>query len=56
MSHGTFSTDSVIRGHHAYKDIWTPIVGEELMCQRELGNPSNPFAMSSLAWPLRPFF
>ena len=48
MSHGTFSTDSVIRGHRVYKDVWTPVVGEELMCQRELGNPRDPFAVSVL--------
>ena len=26
----------------------TPIVGKELICQRELGNPRDPFAMSVL--------
>ena len=30
-----FSTESVIRGHHVYKDVWTPVIGEELICQRE---------------------
>ena len=31
---------SVIRGHHAYKAVWTPIVGEavEVSCE-----PSNPY-------------
>ena len=48
MSHGTFSTDSVIRGHHVYKDVWTPVVGEELMYQCELGNPRDPFTVSVL--------
>ena len=28
----SFNFDSVIRGHHNYKDIWTPRVGENLMC------------------------
>ena len=37
MSHGTFSVDSVIREHHVYKDTWMSFVGEDLMCQRELG-------------------
>ena len=23
-----FSTDSVIRGHHVYKDVWTPVIDE----------------------------
>ena len=34
----TFSISSVVRGYHAYKDIWQPDVGEELRCQREVGN------------------
>ena len=46
MSHGTSSADSVIREHHVHKDVWLPVVGEDLMCQRELGNPRDPFAIS----------
>ena len=26
----TFQLDSVVRGYHVYKDIWTTIYGEEL--------------------------
>ena len=29
---------SVIRGHHIYKDIWSPFTGERLAVQREDGN------------------
>ena len=43
-----FSIESVIRRYHVYKDIWTPNTGEELICQRELGNLRNPFAISLL--------
>ena len=28
----------VVRGHHIYKDIWTPVIGEELTCRKEFGN------------------
>jgi len=28
----TFTIDSTIRQHHVYKEIWTPIIGEELAC------------------------
>ena len=38
--------DSVIRGHHIYKDIWTSFVGEELQCQREVGNIHDIYAVS----------
>ena len=27
------TVDSVIRGHHVYKDIWIPIIGEILFCE-----------------------
>jgi len=30
----TCAIDSVVHGHHVYKDIWTPFLGEELQCCR----------------------
>ena len=27
--------DSDIRGHHVYKNVWTPFVGEVLLMERE---------------------
>ena len=27
--------DSDIRGHHVYKNVWTPFVGEVLLVERE---------------------
>lgn len=35
-----FEFESVVRGHHVYKGLWTPVVGEGLEVQRE---PSNPY-------------
>ena len=32
------STDTVIRGHHVYKEVWTPIIGEVLQYEKEKGN------------------
>ena len=29
---------SSVRGHHVYKDIWTPAIGEVLTCTQELTN------------------
>ena len=26
---------SVIRGHHIYKSVWTPILGEKLTCRED---------------------
>ena len=38
MEHSDHCINSVVRGHHVYKDIWTPEIGEELTCRREVGN------------------
>ena len=27
-----------VRGHHIYKQTWTPSVGEEFSCKQESGN------------------
>ncbi len=35
----SFSVEAMVRDYHAYKDIWTAVVGEELPCQRERANP-----------------
>ena len=32
---GVAQFDSYIRGYHAYKDIWSPVVGEILLLKRE---------------------
>jgi hypothetical protein len=35
-----------IRGYHIYNDIWTAVIGEELICQRELTNPTDAYAVA----------
>ncbi len=39
--------DSVVRGHHVYKRIWTP-VGEQLQLRPEEDNESDPRAVAIL--------
>ena len=36
----------MIRGHHIYKSIWTPVVGEELTLQREDSNDHDIHAVA----------
>ena len=36
----------MICGYHVYHDIWEAAVGQTLPCQRETGNPHNPYAVS----------
>ena len=35
----SFEVEAVVRG---YKEIWTPSIGEELICARERENPRDP--------------
>ena len=42
------SVNCVVRGHHVYKHIWTPGIGEELSVEKEPGNLHDSFAVS--AW------
>ena len=37
--------DSVVRGHHVYKTIWNPFVGEVLVCEQENDNDEDPCAV-----------
>ena len=39
----TFTLDSCIRGYHVYKDIWDPVTGESLHCERKDRNPQDPY-------------
>ena len=41
-----FSTDTVIRGHHIYKEIWVPVIGECVQCKIEPGNDHNLYAVA----------
>ena len=41
-----FSFDSVIRGCHIYKKIWTTSIGEVLLLVKEKANEHNHFAVS----------
>ena len=41
-----FEIQSCVRGHHVYKDIWTPFVGETLSCEREEDNTADPYAVA----------
>ena len=45
-SDSSFEKASMIRGHHIYKSIWTPVVGEELTLQQEDGNDHDIHAVA----------
>ena len=33
-----------IHGHHVYHKIWSPVIGERLLCEREPANRYNNYA------------
>ena len=39
---------SVVRGYHVYMSVWTPVLGELLYTEQELGNPEDQYAVSVL--------
>ena len=41
--------DSVVRGHHVYKRLWTPFIGEQLDVVREDENEHDSRAVADLA-------
>ena len=42
-----FSIESVIRGYHKYKSVWdNPFIGEDLLCEREVGNHYDMHAVA----------
>ena len=40
--------DSVVRGHHVYKSIWTPFLGEVLRVEIEEGNEEDRYVVAIL--------
>ena len=42
----SFLVEMVVRGCHAYKEIWAAVYDEELPCEREAGNRVDAFAMA----------
>ena len=40
-----FLLESVVRGCHVYKEIWSSVLGEELQCICEIGNVHDLYAV-----------
>ena len=41
-----YCKESVVRGHHVFKQIWTPVVGKVLTVAIEAGNTEDRFAIA----------
>ena len=54
--HESYQKVSVVRGHHIYKVVWTPEVGEILQVRTEDGNEHDEHAESSaMVWKYHVF-
>ena len=42
-----FETGSSVCGYHVYQGNWTPIIGEQLNCEREDENPRDRYAVAN---------
>ena len=42
----SFEKASVVRGHHIYKAVWTPTLGEDLLLEPEDENEHDKYAVS----------
>ena len=42
----SFVKESVVRGHHVYKAVWTPVIGELLSLRAEDNNEHDDHAVA----------
>ena len=42
----TYEKSSVVKGHHIYKFVWTPVIGEELQTKLEQNNEHDRHAVA----------
>ena len=41
-----FTIDNCVRGHHVFKEFWTPEVGKELAYHHKEGNPNDVYMVT----------
>ena len=42
----SYTIESSVRGHHVYKEYWTPVIGQTLHTRKEEGNPKDKYAVA----------
>ena len=43
-----FTFDSLATGHHVFKEKWSPVLGEVVLCEREPNNQHDRYAVALL--------
>ena len=44
--------ESCVRGYHIFQTLWTAIIGEDLECRQEHGNPTDAYAVAVIKMSL----
>ena len=42
----SYDKESVVRGNHVYKTVWTPFIGESLVVNCEIENSHDSYAVT----------
>ena len=42
----SYNKESVVRGNHVYKTVWTPFIGESLVVNCEIDNSHDSYAVT----------
>ena len=45
-NNATYAVQTVVRGYHVYKQVWSATVGQVLPCQQERGNVHDPYSVA----------
>ena len=40
-----YEVDSIVCRHHVFKETWTPFIGEDLECKRDVSNTRDAYAV-----------
>ena len=51
MGSETYEIESCVCGHHVFNRIWSPMIGEQLVCKREVSNAHNAYAVAVMHGP-----
>ena len=46
LSDGYLRSGKLRRGHHVVVSIWSPTIGEQLVCKRQISNPQDVYTVA----------
>ena len=49
MVHASFTIKAMIHGYHIYRDLWSTIIDDKLLCEKESGNLGPKFSSALIS-------